>query len=363
MTILFRYLLREYLKIFAMCFSGLMTVYLVIDFFEKVRRFLRYDAHATDVLLYFLLKMPAISYQIAPLAVLMATLLTLGLLSRSHEITAMRACGISLYWITSPFLFLGIILAIILLLFSSTVIPLSLARADFIKATHIEKRTAPVSLKAPQPWVRLASQTLMNIDSIERGGAVLHNVRIYHLNDAFELEQISEARRATYAMDGWTLHDGNRRRFHQDGSVTVTAFGSAPLALAQIPEDFTTWLELDSETMTLKDIRGYVERLQQNGTSLPRLVTDYYARVAFPFVTIIMVLVGIALSLRRTGVRGSGMAMGIGQAMAVGFFYWSAHSVAVALGRGGALSPMLAGWMANLVFLTFGCYLMLKVRY
>jgi lipopolysaccharide export system permease protein len=41
MTILFRYLLREYLKIFAMCFSGLMTVYLVIDFFEKVRRFLR----------------------------------------------------------------------------------------------------------------------------------------------------------------------------------------------------------------------------------------------------------------------------------------------------------------------------------
>ena len=64
-----------------------------------------------------------------------------------------------------------------------------------------------------------------------------------------------------------------------------------------------------------------------------------------------------------TGVRGSGMAMGIGQAMAVGFFYWSTHSVAIALGRGGALAPMLAGWMANLVFLTFGFYLLLKVRY
>jgi lipopolysaccharide export system permease protein len=76
-----------------------------------------------------------------------------------------------------------------------------------------------------------------------------------------------------------------------------------------------------------------------------------------------MVVVGIALSLRRTGVRGSGMAMGIGQAMAVGFFYWSTHSVAIALGRGGALAPMLAGWMANLVFLTFGFYLLLKVRY
>jgi hypothetical protein len=79
MPILFRYLLREYGKIFTMCFSGLMTIYLVIDFFEKVRRLLRYDATWLDVLVYFAFKPPAISFQIAPLAVLMATLLTFGL--------------------------------------------------------------------------------------------------------------------------------------------------------------------------------------------------------------------------------------------------------------------------------------------
>lgn len=85
MTILFRYLFREYAKIFTMCFSGLMTVYLVIDFFEKVRRFLRYDANWLDVLTYFILKVPAISFQIAPLAILMATLLTFGLLSAAMK--------------------------------------------------------------------------------------------------------------------------------------------------------------------------------------------------------------------------------------------------------------------------------------
>lgn len=363
MTILFRYMLREYVKIFGMCFSGLMTIYLVIDFFEKVRRFLRYDAHVLDVLTYFVLKMPAISYQIAPLAVLMATLLTIGLLSRSHEITAMRSCGISLYWITSPFLFFGTVLALILFLFSSTVIPLALARAEQIKTTQIEKRPAPVSLKATQPWVSLGGQILMNIDSIEPGGAVLRKVRLYRLSPTFELQQIEEAQRAVYSPQGWALKDGIKRTFRSDGVVSVTTFDMEPLPLAQIPDDFTTWLELDSETMTLTDIRAYVDRLQLSGTLLPRLLTDYYGRIAFPCVTFIMVVVGIALSLRRTGVRGSGMAMGIGQAMAVGFFYWSTHSVAIALGRGGALSPMLAGWMANLVFLTFGCYLLLKVRY
>ena len=104
MTILFRYILREYAKIFFMCFAGLMTIYLVIDFFEKIRRFLRYDSDIISMLTYFALKIPAISFQIAPFAILMATLLTLGLLSRSNEITAMRCCGISLLWITSPFL-------------------------------------------------------------------------------------------------------------------------------------------------------------------------------------------------------------------------------------------------------------------
>jgi lipopolysaccharide export system permease protein len=363
MTILFRYLLREYVKIFMMCFSGLMTIYLVIDFFEKVRKFLRYDASALDVATYFVLRMPGISYQIAPLAVLMATLLTLGVLSRSHEITAMRSCGISLYWIASPFLFFGLVLGVILLLFTSTIIPIASAGADYVKATHIEKRAAPVVLKSPHPWVRIGNRTLMNFQAITEQGAALQGVRVYLLGPQFELLQITEARAARFTGQGWLLHDGMKRLFRDDGTMEVRDFVSEPLPLSQIPEDFTTWFGMDSETMTFKDIRGFAARLSRDGAAIPRLLTDYYGRVAFPFVTVVMVIVGIALSLRRSGVRGRGMAMGIGQALAVGFFYWTTHSIAIALGRGGVLMPMLAGWMANLVFLAFGGYLLLKVRY
>jgi lipopolysaccharide export system permease protein len=76
-----------------------------------------------------------------------------------------------------------------------------------------------------------------------------------------------------------------------------------------------------------------------------------------------MVLVGITLSLRRSGTRGGSMAMGIGQALVVGFCYWMTHSLAIALGRGGAMTPVIAAWMANTLFLSFGLYLMFKVRY
>lgn len=57
------------------------------------------------------------------------------------------------------------------------------------------------------------------------------------------------------------------------------------------------------------------------------------------------------------------MAVGIGQALVIGFLYWATHSIAIAFGRGGALPPLLAGWLTNTVFLSYGLYLLLKVRY
>ncbi len=145
--------------------------------------------------------------------------------------------------------------------------------------------------------------------------------------------------------------------------MSTTVFDRQAIVLPLIPDDFTTWLAGDSELMTFHDIRAYTRRRQQQGSQAARLTTDYYSRIAFPFVTVVMVLVGIALSLRRSGTRGGGMAMGIGQALVVGFCYWTTHSIAIALGRGGALTPLIAAWMANVLFMSFGLYLMFKVRY
>jgi lipopolysaccharide export system permease protein len=363
MPILFRYLLREFGKIFTMCFSGLMTIYLVIDFFEKVRRFLRYDANWLDVLVYFALKTPAISFQIAPLAVLMATLLTFGLLSRGHEITAMRSCGISLPWITSPFIAFAGGIALVLLLFSSTVIPLAAIKSEEIRTTRIEKKPPATALKLQQPWTRVGADNLMHVTSVSVDGKLLGGVRLFQFDPNFQLIDMTEANEARYVDHAWTMYQGRHRQISPDGAVSVTKFDRQAIALTLIPDDFTTWLAGDSELMTFHDIRGYTRRRHQQGSQAARFQTDYYSRIAFPFVTIIMVLVGIALSLRRSGIRGGSMAMGIGQALAVGFCYWTTHSIAIALGRGGALTPLIAAWMANALFMSFGLYLMFKVRY
>ncbi len=363
MTILFRYILFEYMKIFGICFSGLVTIYVVIDFFEKVRRFLRFESGILPILTYFALKIPSISFQVAPFAILVATLLTIGLLSRSNEITAMRSCGISLLWMTSPFLLFSTGVAVILFLFSSTVIPLASEKAEEVRVVQIEQRPAPVTVKAVQPWARISADGLMEVNEIDAAGTVLRGVRIFYFRPPFKLDRITEAAEVRYTPQGWVLLNGNHRRFHSDDTVELALFTEQTINIPLIPDDFSSSLVGNSETMTFREIRNYLARFQHEGFSFARLLTDYYGRVAFPLVTVVMMLVGIALSLRRSGVRGGSMAMGIGQAFIVGFCYWTTHSVAIALGRGGALAPMLAGWMANALFLSFGLYLLLKVRH
>ncbi len=363
MPILFRYLLREYAKIFFMCFAGLMTIYLVIEFFERVRRFLRHDAEWLDILIYFVLKMPGIAFQIAPLAILMATLLTLGLLSRNHEITAMRSCGISLPWITSPFLAFAACITLVLLLFSAIVIPLASNEAEEIRVVRIEKKPPSATLKLSQPWARVDAGTLLHVSSAAIGGSTLGGVQLFRFDHAFHMIEMAEAEEARFADHAWTLYRGFHRRFNPDGTVTLKHFEQQSIPLTLLPNDFVGAFAGESESMTFRDILGYTSRLYQNGAQFRRLLTDYYGRIAFPFVTIIMVLVGIALSLRRSGTRGGSMAVGIGQALMVGFFYWAAHSVAIAFGRGGALPPIVAGWTTNTLFLSYALYLMLKVRY
>lgn len=363
MTILFRYILREFSKIFGMCFAGLVTIYLVIDFFEKVRRFLRYESGILPILAYFALKIPSISFQVAPFAILVSTLLTLGLLARSNEITAMRSCGISLLWMSSPFLLFAGAVSVVLLTFSSTVIPLASEKAEEVRVIQIEQKPAPVTIQAAQPWARISANALMKIGEIDTTGTTVRRVRIFYFRSPFQLERLTEAEEARYSPNGWILRNGHHRQFLEGDTAKLVQFTEQLIEIPLIPDDFSSSLIGNSETMTFREIQNYLGRFRHEGFSFTRLLTDYYSRVAFPLVTVVMVVVGIALSLRRSGVRGGSMAVGIGQAFIVGFCYWTTNAIAIALGRGGALAPVLAGWMANAVFLSFGLYLLLKVRH
>ena len=251
----------------------------------------------------------------------------------------MRSCGISLFWITSPFIAFAAGISLVLLLFSSTVIPLAAnkSRGDSDHAHREKPPAAAVQLK--QPWTRVGADGLMHVTSVSVGGELLGDDASLSVRSRLSTGRHDwKPTKPAIVTPRGRCTRGGADSFPLMERCRPTVFDRQAIALTLIPDDFTIWLSGDSELMTFHDIRAYTRRRHQQGSQAARLTTDYYSRIAFPFVTVIMVLVGIALSLRRSGTRGGSMAIGIGQALAVGFCYWTTHSIAIALGRGGALT-------------------------
>jgi lipopolysaccharide export system permease protein len=362
MTLLMKYLLREHLRVFATCLGGLAVVYLVVDFVEKIRRFVGYQADPRHILWYFVLKCPGILFQITPLAVLMSTLLTVAILSRNNEITAMRSSGISLYWVSVPFLVMAQALSLLMLWASDAVIPGANQQAEALREIKIEKRNPRAVFQANEIWVRLGNQAFMRGDLPDDNAPRIYGVSLYRLEQDFTVRELVSARELQYENGGWVLLSGISRTFQGDQGVRSESFDRLSLQLNQKPEDFRRAIRIDSDALSLRELSAYVERLREDGYNPARYATDLFGRTAFPFVCLIMALIGLTMSLMETGSRRTGLVRGVGYSLLVGFLYWSSHSVALALGRSSVLPPLLAGWTANILFLCFAGYLFLRVR-
>jgi lipopolysaccharide export system permease protein len=399
MTLLMRYLLRQHLRVFGVCLIGLTSIYLIVDFVEKVRKFVSYKAELHHVLWYFALKLPSILFQIMPLAILMSSLLTLAILSRHNEITAMRSSGVSLYRVVIPFLAVAQAMTLLMLWANDAVIPGANQQAELVREMQIERRTPRAFFKGNEIWVRLGNHILMRGDLAEEGPAMpvsitkmisdsianmgkvlrgwlgigipeitpafplkLKGISLYRLNPDFSIQEVLIAEEMRNEGGQWLLVSGMSRTLGADESVKSTPFDRLPVTLNQKPEDFRRMLGVSSEGLSLHDLSAYVDRLGKDGYNAARYATDLFGRIAFPFVCVIMALIGTSMSLMETGVRGKGLVKGVGYSLLIGFLYWATHSVALALGRSGVLPPLLAGWSPNMLFLSFAGYLFLHVR-
>ena len=363
MGILFWYIVRHYLSILLLCLTGLVTIYLVIDFFEKLRRFLKHDAELTSILMYFVYKTPDIAFQLVPFAVLMASLLAIGLLNKNHEITAMRSCGVSLFHVTIPFLAVAGLITVILLGLTAVVIPLANAKAERIRTVEIRKKPQALSFTSSNLWLYIQDNALMHVQRVDPTGTHLHNVTLYRLNDQFTLDALLTADSAAFTDGRWTLHNVAERGIEPDGGIEMVNWKSLPLKLSLTPDDLMTWNALEPEHMTLNQLSAHIQHLRQERTSVTKFLLDYWRRVAFAFVPLIMTVLGVSIALLEIGTRTVSVGKGIGQALSISFLFWATNSVGLTLGKSGALFPQVAAWIACVMFLIVSLNIFLKVRY
>jgi len=123
MSVLDRYIIKEFTKIFLLIILSLAGLYLIVDFFERIRMFLSNDATLYQILSYFFFEFPMILSLMLPVSVLLASLLTFAILSKNSEIIAMKANGVSLYRTSRPVIIISIVLCIFSFLLNEFITP------------------------------------------------------------------------------------------------------------------------------------------------------------------------------------------------------------------------------------------------
>lgn len=358
MGILDRYIAKAWLRLLALCLGGFVGIYLVIDLIEKIPRFLRAGGAAGDILEYFVCKLPEMIGRTATFSVLMATLLTLGVLSRDSEIVALRSCGISLLRISLPMLGLGLFASILLLINSELVLPHSYARTEMIDRVKIKKKGDRVTFKRNNIWFRSKSM-ILQAHLFEPKTKTLGGVVVWVVDGSMNPVSRIDAETAVYREGGWLLNSATSRTFGSLAGYAPRHAQTMALDLNLKVEDLQV-LDSDADNMSIRTLKEYAENLRRGGYQAYRYLTLMHTKIASPFAALIMVLLGIPFALRNS--RSGGIAMGIGASIGIGFAYFVVNAVLLSYGRSGVLPPVVAAWGANFLFMLGGIWLSMTVK-
>jgi len=358
MSILNRYIAKTWLRLLMLCLSGFVGIYLIIDFIEKIPRFMRAGGASSDILQYFIWKFPEMISRTATFSVLMATLLTLGVLSRDSEIIALRSCGISLLKISLPMLTLGFFVSILLLINSELVLPYSYAHTEQIEHVNIKKKSDRITFKRNNIWFR-SSSMILQARLFEPKTRTLSGVVVWNVDGSMNPVSRIDADAALYREGRWVLNSTTQRNFQTAAGYAPHSAQTMTLDLNLKIEDLQV-LEKDADNMSIRTLKEYADNLKSGGYQAFRYLTLMHAKIASPFAALIMVLLGIPFALKNS--RSGGIAMGIGASIGIGFAYFVVNAVLLSYGRSGVLTPVVAAWGANFIFMLSGIWLSMTVK-
>jgi lipopolysaccharide export system permease protein len=356
--ILDRYVALTYLRLLGLSGLALIGVFYVSAFIDLSEKVFKGTGTWTMLGTFFVYTTPQYLYYIVPLSVLLASLVTVAILTKNSELVVMKACGISLYRFAAPMVAGAVAAGLFLFALEQTVLGPANRRAQAIR--HVLDGGSPETFDVlNRRWV------------VGRDGAIYHygyfdprqrrftSLWVYEFDEGMRrITQRTFADLASYSDDGWDVERGWTRAFDKTGEPGSYAQFVSVRRTFEPPEHFSTEPP-DPEFMSFTQLRAYTEQLAQSGFDVVRQRVALYRKLSFPFVTIVMTLIAVpfAVTIGRSGAM-AGIGVGIGIALA----YWTTILFFAAMGSGGLLTPILAAWAPNLLFGAGAAYLLLTVR-
>lgn len=359
MKIFDRYIVKQFLITTLFAIFAIVIIFVIIDLMENLDDFIDGNADVFLVVQYYIYFMPEIIKLMIPVAMLLSALFTTGRLSALNEFTAMKAAGLSLYRYMIPLLIVAFLVSVFSIYFNGWVVPYTNKQKYSLARTYLHKYLSYISKS--NIFIQDTENRIVSIGYFDESRGLATNVTI----EDFSEDDLTVVK-ATYSAkqmqwddytQSWNLMNGNVRIFkgEQEDYKTFTILNIGRLNFK--PDDVKKKQQRPDE-MSYEEMKEFIENQKRAGQDVSRWEVDFYSKISFPFASLIVVLFGVPFSSIK---RRSGVGVEFGIAVGISFLYMIFLKISQAFGYNGDLNPLFTAWLANLIFLLAGIYVLIRV--
>jgi len=359
-TLLDDCVLRDFFLYLGMILSSFVVLLLVFTLFELLGDILRNQTPFLVVAEYLLNVAPYLLYSVAPLIMLLAVLITFGLMNRANEITAIKATGTSIYRIVTPVLVAAAFLASGLFFADQFYLPHTNKRQEALH-NQIKGKPAQTYLRPDRKWIFGQHHDIYYYQFFDPDRDQFANVTIFQIDPAsFSITQRVHADRAHWAdnLNRWIFEQGWQRTLRGPAIADFRTFEVSTFPeVSEVPSYFKKEVKQYSE-MNYEELRRYIHDLQQSGFDVVHLRVQLNKKLSFPLITLIMAVIAVPFSLSPAK---KGAITGVAVAVGIAVVYTIVSRLFESMGDVSQLPPALAAWSPDLIFALVGAYLILKI--
>lgn len=360
MKIIDKEILKNFIVTVIFSLIALYVIFLIVNMVENLDDFLAADMSEELIIKYYILFFPELVKLLLPIAVLLSTLFTVGKMSNNNEITALKSGGISIIRLMVPVFLFSLIICFGSIYFNGWIVPKVNKDKLSIEQNYLKKNLSSSSLF--NLYFRESQQNILSMQTYNSSEGKGYNISYEKFTDINQPRLLSRIESDYMNWDSinknWVLFNGVSRIIMKNNNVFIQKFDTLILNIA-FDNDKLKKLSINPEEMNLTEFKEYIETLKISGKDVRRELTDYYGQWAYPFASVIVILFAFPFaSIKKKG----GTAVQVAAALVVTFAYLIFTKVGQIVGYNSNFNPIIAGWLANIVFLVLGSMVLLKTK-
>ncbi|HEU5251151.1 MAG TPA: LptF/LptG family permease [Thermoanaerobaculia bacterium] len=359
-ALLDRYVLSRFFSTLVLVIASVLLLSLIVDYSEQVDEILKNHPRTPVILGYYRAFLLSISMEVAPFAILIATLVCLSIFSKNNEDTAFKASGVSVRRLGVPIVVAAGIGSLLAFAVGEYLLPIAKQREIRYKNV-IRGHPEDWKLRTPaeRNWYYGHDGRIWHREDSDRERGLLISPAIFEFDRSFDLIRRSSAREAAWdpVTRTWILREGWTRAFAAGETASFARFLEERTA-GDPPAAFAAERRTPDE-MRFRELQTYARRLKRTGYPTSSLETALQWKLARPLLLPVMALLALPFAF-RIGKRGALAGIGVGLVLGMAFLVSSAFFTK--LGDVGALPPLLAAWSPHVLFTTAASFLLVRLR-